>query len=525
MIEMSLCRVAGESGGVLPVSEADTDIVCGVVTDTSKITPGVIFAAIKGERVDPNIFAGKALESGAVAILSANPELAYENGAPKERVICVEDVPKALGKIARANIDAVREVNPNFRVIGVTGSVGKTTTKDLLASIMEARGEVVAPPGSLNNEIGMPLTALRVGADTNTLVSEMGADNLGNIEYLTSIATPDVAVVLAVAHAHVGEFGGIENVAKAKSELVANMRPGGTAVLNADDPRVAAMADMTGERVLMFSASGNGDIVASNCELDARGRSQFLLSTPAWSAPVHLGLVGAHHVSNALAAAAASCALGVEKSHVVAALANGPASPHRMDVWERAGVTVIDDSYNANPESMRAGIEALGVLGKGRRKIALLGDMLELGEESVAAHAGLLEPLRAAGVECVIAVGEQMRFLAEVARVASLADSPADSAHTPRATTEVVARASDELSARAESCVASLAYSPAEPDVTSRPAQNADSPTLPIHCIHVGAWDKALDQITGMIVKGDVLLIKGSHGSGVWRIADTLKDD
>ncbi|MFC2267555.1 MAG: Mur ligase family protein, partial [Peptidiphaga sp.] len=263
MIPVKLAAVAEDCGGRFHrrAGTAVTDeAVRGLETDTRRLSEGEVFAAIKGERVDGASLAGQALAAGAVAVVTADPQAASASGAPPERLVVVDDVQAAVGRLAAANLERARRTgNPDLRVVAVTGSVGKTTTKDLLAGLLSSRGPVVAPPGSFNNELGLPLTVLRTGADTASLVLEMGADHVGNIDYLTSIAPPDVSAVLAVARAHLGEFGGIDNVARAKSELVSGTREGGTVVLNADDERVAAMASKARGPVVTFSAAGRGD--------------------------------------------------------------------------------------------------------------------------------------------------------------------------------------------------------------------------------------------------------------------------
>ena len=224
MIPVTLAQLARDCDGQV-VGTPTTEIL-DLTTDTRAITPGAIFAAIKGARVDGASLAGEALKKGASAILTSDPVTAVACGAKPEDVVVVDDVQAAIGKLARENLRRVRESgNSDFKVVAVTGSVGKTTTKDLLAAILAKRGPIIAPPGSFNNELGLPLTVLRADDTTATLVLEMGADHIGNIDYLTSIARPDAAAVLIVARAHLGEFGGIDNVALAKSELVTGTAP------------------------------------------------------------------------------------------------------------------------------------------------------------------------------------------------------------------------------------------------------------------------------------------------------------
>lgn len=460
MIPITLSQAVVDAGGTL-ADPADL-MVTGVVSDTRQIGDGDLFVAIAGDRVDGSTLAGAAIKAGAAGILTADPDIAANSGAPRNRIITVDDPLIALGSLARESLRRARAANPSLKVVAVTGSVGKTTTKDLLASLLAIRGPIIAPPGSFNNELGLPLTVLRAGADTATLVLEMGADRIGNITYLTSIAPPDVSVVLAVARAHLGEFGGIANVAKAKSELVTGMKPDGVVILNGNDERVRPMADLTEANVFFFGAQGLPGPYAESVRLDPLGHPMFTLVTPRGRAEVTLGLVGHHHVSNALAAAAVADSFGIGAHEIAQALADtGPVSPHRMAVTEREGVLIIDDSYNANPDSMRAGLNALESLGKNRRKIAVLGAMLELGEASEAEHAAIGEYAHKSGVEVVVAVGEEMTPLVVAAQARG------------------------------------------------------------IEVYETGA-DTALAVLSPIIAEGDVILFKGSNGSGVWRVADAL---
>ncbi|MGO1591195.1 MAG: UDP-N-acetylmuramoyl-tripeptide--D-alanyl-D-alanine ligase [Ancrocorticia sp.] len=435
----------------------------GVSTDTRTIEPGAVFAAIKGARVDGAAMAGEALEAGAVAVLTADPETAIASGAQDSQLIVVGDVQTAIGDAARANLRRAREVGrSDLKVVAITGSVGKTTTKDLLAALLAGRGPIIAPPGSFNNELGLPLTVLRANEDTATLVLEMGADHIGNIEYLTSIAPPDVCAVLIVARAHLGEFGGIENVARAKSELVTGTRASGPVILNADDPRVMGMKDLAKGPVTTFSVSGNGEVAAQSVRVDAAGRASFTLVTSVGRESVNLKLVGAHHVANALAAASVALVMGVDLHTIARVLSNvAAASPHRMDVRSKGGVTFIDDSYNGNPDSMRAGLASLAHLGRDKRRIAVLGAMLELGEATEAEHAALGEVAKNAGVSILICVGDS---------------------HTL------------DQAASAEGIDVFTAKDPRE----------------------------ATGVLRHLLQPGDAVLFKGSNGSGVWKVADAM---
>jgi UDP-N-acetylmuramoyl-tripeptide--D-alanyl-D-alanine ligase len=291
-------------------------------------------------------------------------------------------------------------------VVGITGSSGKTSTKDLLAAVLTPLGPTVAPPGSFNNELGLPWTALRADAGTRHLVLELSARGVGHIARLATVAPPRIGVVLNVGRAHVGEFGSVEAIARAKGELVEALPADGVAVLNADDPLVAAMAARTSARVVDFGR-GEAQVRAENVRLDG-GRARFTLGTPAGRAPVALRLVGEHHVGNALAAAAVALELGGTPEGVAAALSSAePASRYRMEVTERAdGLTVVNDAYNSNPESMRAALNALAALGEGtRRTWAVLGRMAEQGDATAAAHAEIAALARRLSIDRLVAVG------------------------------------------------------------------------------------------------------------------------
>ncbi|KZM79134.1 UDP-N-acetylmuramoyl-tripeptide--D-alanyl-D-alanine ligase [Cellulosimicrobium sp. I38E] len=410
MIELTAAQVAAATGGRL---SADPEVRVGgpVVVDSRRVAPGSLFVALPGEHVDGHDFAAGAVAAGATLVLAAR-----ELDVP---CVVVDDVQTALGELARHVLATLRE-RGDVRVVAVTGSVGKTTTKDLLGQLLRPEGETVVPRGSFNNEIGLPLTVLEADESTRFLVLEMGASGVGHLTYLTRIAPPDVSVVLVVGSAHLGEFGGIEAVARAKSELVAGLAPGGVAVLNADDLRVAAMAELAPGEVVTFGTIPAADVRAEDLGIDRTGRASFTLrvrpgaagdARPAEEthARATLGLVGEHHVTNALAAATAALRLGVALPDVAARLSDARAlSPHRMQVTERPdGITVIDDSYNANPDSMRAALKALAVMaGRDRRSVAVLGEMLELGEDSRVAHDDLGRLVVRLNVKLLVVVGE-----------------------------------------------------------------------------------------------------------------------
>ncbi len=316
--------------------------------------------------------------------------------------VVVDDPQDALQRLAAHVVAQVRR-DDRLTVLALTGSQGKTSTKDLLAAVLAADGPTVATRGSFNNELGMPLTALRVEPGTRYLVLEMGARGRGHLTELTDLVAPDVSVVLNVGTAHLGEFGSRDAIAEAKGELVTGLRPGGVAVLNADDERVAAMARLAPGRVVTFGQADGADLRLADLELDRLGRPGFRLGDQ----QVQLQLVGAHQALNAAAAAAAATAVGLELERVVAALDGVTSlSKWRMELHELpSGVILLNDSYNANPESMRAAIDALASLSGVRRRVAVLGVMLELGADSDPSHRALGE-YAAQRVDQLVVVGQ-----------------------------------------------------------------------------------------------------------------------
>jgi len=416
VIALSLTEIAQVTGGSLvvpPGLDAAAVVVDGpVVTDSREAGPGGLFVARSGEHADGHDFVAGAVGRGAVAALVTRPV----EGVP---CVVVADTQDAFAALAR---EVVRRL-PAMAVVGITGSSGKTSTKDLLGTVLATAGPTVAPVGSYNSEVGVPLTVCRVTAETRFLVVEMGARGIGHVEYLARMAPPRVGVVLNVGTAHVGEFGSREAIATAKSELVAALPREGLAVLNADDPAVRAMASVTIARVVLVGEADDADVRATDVALDSGGRASFTVHAPQGSRAVHLGLVGRHHVGNALAVVAVATELGLPFESVCAALESArPVSRWRMEVVERAdGVTLVNDAYNANPDSMRAALTALERMGEGRRTWAVLGTMLELGDESDALHAEVGAEVVARGVDELVVVGPAAAALAAGARDAGTA--------------------------------------------------------------------------------------------------------
>jgi len=405
MIPLTLARIAeivgGELADISPAEAAECRVTGTVEFDSRAVTPGGLFLALPGVRSDGHDFAAAAIGAGAAAVLAARPvgvpAIVVPPAAASDAHAGVFEhdtdgsgaaVLAALAKLASAV--AAELVEGGLTIIGITGSSGKTSTKDLIAAVLRPLGEVVAPPGSFNNELGHPWTVLRATPDTDFLVLEMSARHPGNIAALAAIARPSIAAVLNVGTAHLGEFGSREIIAETKSELVQALPSSGVAILNADDPMVAAMDAKTLARVVRVGRAENADVRAEDIELDELARPRFRLTTATESAEVKLAVHGEHQVSNALSAAAVALECGASLPQVAAALAGaGPASRHRMEVRVRPdGVTVINDAYNANPDSMRAGLQALAVMARQQQKRswAVLGEMGELGDESITEH-------------------------------------------------------------------------------------------------------------------------------------------
>lgn len=437
MITMNADTIARITGGTLiDGAEPQTPVRGPVEFDSRRVTAGSIYMALPGARVDGHDFATAAVDAGAALLLLGRPigvpgvlcplvERTEGDLEPQRNASYLDNDPLGIGeavitavaRLARYNTDVL--VNEHgLTVVGVTGSAGKTSTKDLMGAVFSRAGETIAPPGSLNNEIGHPYTALTAVPSTKYLITEMSARGQGHIAHLARIAPPRVGVVLNVGTAHLGEFGSRAGIAQAKGELVEALPSavdGGIAVLNADDDLVAGMASRTTAQVVYYSAdqgaAGDADYRASNIILDDMARASFLLHHPQGEpVSVRLGVFGAHNVSNALAAAAAAMECGLGAREVADALTDyTAASANRMDLRTRAdGLTVINDSYNANPDSMRAGIDALAHAAAqrpGAESWAVLGQMGELGEESIFEHRAIGHYLAAQAVTRVVVIG------------------------------------------------------------------------------------------------------------------------
>jgi UDP-N-acetylmuramoyl-tripeptide--D-alanyl-D-alanine ligase len=468
VIAVTLAEVAAAVGGEL-VGDG-TAVVTGVVTvDSRAVAAGDLFVALPGERVDGADFLPAAAAAGAAGALTHRAD-------PALPCVVVPDPVHALGRLA--HLVHERLTAAGLVTVGITGSSGKTSTKDLLGQVLATAGPTVSPQGSFNNDIGLPLTVLTADEATRSLVLEMGARGPGHIARLCAVARPQIGVVLNVGSAHLGEFGSAEVIATSKGELVAALPPEGTAVLNADDPRVLGMAPRAAGRVVTTGVVADADVRATGVELDDRARPRFTLVAAGEEHPVALQVVGGHQVANALSAAAAAIAAGLPPAQVAAALsAAGPRSRWRMEVDRRPdGVTVVNDAYNANPESMRAALAALERL-PATRRIAVLGAMGELGPAADAEHARLGRDAVRAGVDLLVAVGDDAVGIATGAR----AERSAEQGRTDQGEQDDVVQVPDRAAAR--------------------------------------QW------LAGVLAPGDVVLVKASRSYGLERLAADLLAD
>jgi UDP-N-acetylmuramoyl-tripeptide--D-alanyl-D-alanine ligase len=425
VIALTLAEIAAITDGTLQDVDPAVTVHGKVEFDSRRVVPGDLFLAVAGEHADGADFAAAAVAAGAAAVITARAGLTSAAGQPLPLVV-VSDPLAAITALATA---VSRRLSAT--IVGITGSSGKTSTKDLLAQLLGSAGVTVAAPGSFNNELGHPYTVLTADEETDYLVLEKSARGIGHIRHLTEIAQPRIGAVLNVGTAHVGEFGSATAIAQAKGELVEALpsaADGGVAVLNADDPVVLAMAARTTAATLTFGEHRLADVRAENVSLDSLVRASFELVTAAGRAPVSLQVHGEHQIANALAAAAVAIAVGMSVADVAAGLSAAEAQSHwRMEVSQPAnGLTVINDAYNANPESMRAALKALAIMARGHRSVAVLGAMAELGEQSNTEHDALGRLIVRYDIAKLIAVGEVARPIAHGAALEGSWNSEAE---------------------------------------------------------------------------------------------------
>ncbi|MCE7007472.1 UDP-N-acetylmuramoyl-tripeptide--D-alanyl-D-alanine ligase [Kibdelosporangium philippinense] len=478
MIPLTAGQIAEAVGGRLHNVEPDVVVTGTVEFDSREVRPDGLFVALPGVKVDGHDFAKS---SGARLTLAAR-----EIDAPAVIVPPVTEanhgsfaligdkdgsgaaVLAGLAALARYVVDRL----PGLTIVGVTGSSGKTSTKDLIAQLVKPMGPTVAPPGSFNSELGHPWTVLRADEQTKYLVLELSARGMGHIRELTEVAPPKIGAVINVGTAHVGAYASREDIAKAKGELAEALPEDGVAVLNADDPLVRAMASRTKARVVLVGESADAQIRAANIVLDAEARASFQLVTPQGNADVKLTLHGEHHVGNALSAAAVALELGATVDEVAERLSQAQRmSARRMEVTTRAdGVTFVNDSYNANPESVRAALKSIVEIARqgNRRTWAVLGTMADLGAEHVNAHDGIGRLAVRLDINRLVVVGEDARAMHQGAHL--------------------------EGSWGEESVLV--------PDV-----------------------DAAIALLRTELRPGDVVLVKASKSAALWRVADALLED
>ncbi len=407
---------------------ADT-AVTGLAWDSRAVAPGDVYVALPGERVDGHDFSAAAVQAGAAGVLASHALDEASLDAVRAAgafVIEVADTAQSVTDLARAWRGRL-----TGRVVGVTGSTGKTSTKNLVRDVLSAAFTTVATEGNQNNELGVPKTLLNAQEDTEAVVVEMGMRGLGQIEGLCSFVRPQVGVITNVGESHIELLGSRENIARAKAELICALPDGvGVAVLNAACPytpfvREVARTEERGIRVVLYDGSGNPDpeasVYALDVELDGEGRPRFTLCTPQGSAPCALPVRGLHNVHNACAAAAVGTAFGMDAAHIAQALGGARQEAGRQEVLRAAGGwTVVNDAYNANPDSMRAALSFFSALAVPGRHIAVLGDMGELGAHAPEGHERVGRMAAEAGLDALVCAGELSRSMAAAAIAAGM---------------------------------------------------------------------------------------------------------
>ncbi len=391
----------------------------GVSTDSRKIKPGELFVALRGDRFDGHDFVADAIKNGACGALVDRSvlELKYESLGKLKNLLPVEDTLFALQEMAHRH-----RMKFSFPVIGITGSNGKTTTKEMTATILKQNGPVLKNEGNLNNHIGVPLTLLKMDASHRSAVVEMGMSAPREIDLLARLVNPDIGVITNIGPAHLEFLGTMDGVAAAKGELLANLNPAGTAVLNADDPYFPTLAGKFSGRVVSFGIKADAGVRARNIR-QGNGSTEFELTAHGATARVRLRALGMHNISNALAAAAAATAMGMPLEAVKYGLDDFVPVSMRSEVKVINGRTVLADFYNANPGSVKVALETLVTLRPEARSVAVLGDMLELGERGPEEHREIGRLAARIGVDVIITVGELSGLILEGAHEGGLPKS------------------------------------------------------------------------------------------------------
>lgn len=384
-----------------------------VETDSRTIHPGVLFIPLVGDRFDGHAYIGPALEGGAAGCVTAHERERY---LPGKFYVKVADTQQALRDLA-----AWYRNRFAIPFVGVTGSVGKTTAKDMLAAVLGVKYKVLKTEGNHNNNVGLPLTLLDLDASHRLAVLEMGMDKFGEIDYLADIVKPDIGVITNIGDAHIERLGSRENIFRAKCELLPHVKPDGMLVLNGDDALLTTLKGNTSVPALFFGQGEGCEYRAQVTGGDGVSHIHCRLTTPNMDREMLIPALGEHMIYPALIAAAVGERFGLDADQIEEGINQFVPTRMRMNVLRRgSGITILDDTYNANPQSMRAAISALAD-SRGRRKVAILGDMLELGPFAPALHSGVGEYLGAVGIDCLVAVGELARYIAEGARKAEVA--------------------------------------------------------------------------------------------------------
>jgi UDP-N-acetylmuramoyl-tripeptide--D-alanyl-D-alanine ligase len=418
VIRLTVTQLADVVGGEAARPGDGQRVIDHVVTDSRQAGPGALFVALPGEHADGHAFVADAARRGAsAALIAAERPLPDASGT-----VIVDDPADALLGLGAWVRDAIDPL-----VVAITGSQGKTSTKDLIAAAIGSQRAVVAAPASYNNDVGVPLTCCLAEPGTEVLVCEMGTRGLGDLARLAPVVRPDIAVVTAIGASHLALLGDVDTVARAKGELVEALAPDAHAVLNADDHRVAALATRTDATVVTYGVAQRAAWRARAVTLDGRARARFTAATAhGIEVPVTLGRAGHHMVANALAALAVADLAGVDAAHAAPALATAPASRWRMALAETPeGGVLLNDAYNANPASTRAALESLAALAVPGQRWAVLGDMAELGAHAAQAHRDVGELAAAVGLDGLVVIGEQAAAIADAAEEAGFAGATA----------------------------------------------------------------------------------------------------
>ncbi len=413
MIEINCSDIAKACGGKL-ISGTSTERILNICIDSRKVACGDLFIPIKGERFDGHDFLVPSLQAGAVAALTQQDVPAIEGKA----IIRVDDTQKALKDIAawyRGLFD--------IPLVGITGSVGKTSTKDMIASVLAEKYSVLKTQGNFNNEIGLPLTLFNLDKSHEAAVIEMGMSNLGEISRLTAIAKPHIAVITNIGMSHIENLGSRENILKAKLEILEGLDSNGLVVLNSDDGFLAGVAKNLAFRTKMYGIENEADYRAYNVKNQGENGTDFTVKIGEIEYNVHIPVPGIHNVYNALAAMAAGVELGIPVESIIQGIAKFSSGNMRLNIITHNGIKIINDAYNASPNSMEAAINVLKDVAAGGRSAAVLGDMLELGDWAPEAHRGVGIFAAAKAVSCLVAVGQNARYIAQGARESGMPEA------------------------------------------------------------------------------------------------------